>query len=80
MIIDCLYAGAQDDFQTYDPILIQNVNQSDSNHNEQLSSQTHRLPMFPTPLTIAMAADLLAGGRGITLETQTAVSANPTRC
>jgi hypothetical protein len=33
--------------------------------------------MLPNPFTMAIAADLLAGGRGTALDTQTAVNANP---
>lgn len=38
---------------------------------------TDRLPILPTPLTRAIAADRFAGGRGTALDTHTRVIANP---
>ena len=38
---------------------------------------THKLPIFPNPLTIPIAAARFAGGRGMAFETHTSVSANP---
>ena len=38
---------------------------------------TYRMPRLPKPLTSAIAADRLAGGRGITFETHTRVSEKP---
>ncbi len=41
------------------------------------ASLTYKFPRLPIPLTIAILTERLAGGRGIALETHTAVSAKP---
>ena len=39
--------------------------------------KAYRLPIVPKPFTIPIAADRLAGGRGIAFDTHTNVNENP---
>ena len=39
--------------------------------------KTYRLPIVPKPFTIPIAADRLAGGRGMAFDTHTNVNENP---
>ena len=41
--------------------------------------EAYRLPMLPKPFTIPIAADRLAGGRGMAFDTHTNVNANPAK-
>ena len=76
--IEGRYSGPHSAFQVNDPILSWCKKFHQQLKQAVESESTYRLPMFPKPFTMPMAADRFAGGRGIALATHTIVSAKPT--